>query len=242
MKAFIQKHQGEFANISTMTAFLGFREKGYAITTFEYPELATLSLDDDCLVCGGIPVVLAALKQLGVTPPELPSIPDQIAAFADRVVGTATLGEVRSRVNAGENLFVKPLPADRKLFPGKVMMEFRDLISTTQLPDEQIVVVSEMVEFRSEYRVFVLDGEVLGIRYYKGDVRLFPDVTVIDRAIEAYTDSPAAYAIDFGIVADGRTLLVETNEAYSLGCYGLPELRYSSLIERRWQELLASRG
>jgi ATP-grasp domain, R2K clade family 2 len=60
-------------------------------------------------------------------------------------------------------------------------------------------------------------------------------------AIAAYTDSPAAYAIDFGIVADGRTLLVETNEAYSLGCYGLPELRYSSLIERRWQELLASR-
>jgi ATP-grasp domain, R2K clade family 2 len=86
-----------------------------------------------------------------------------------------------------------------------------------------------------------LDGEVLGIRYYKGDVRLFPDVTVIDRAIAAYTNSPAAYAIDFGIVADGRTLLVETNEAYSLGCYGLPELRYSSLIERRWQELLASR-
>jgi hypothetical protein len=26
MKTFIQKHQGKFANISTMTAFLGFRE------------------------------------------------------------------------------------------------------------------------------------------------------------------------------------------------------------------------
>jgi hypothetical protein len=28
MQAFIQKHQGEFANISTMTASLRFREKG----------------------------------------------------------------------------------------------------------------------------------------------------------------------------------------------------------------------
>jgi hypothetical protein len=149
MKAFIQKHQEEFANISTMTAFLGFREKGYAITTFEYPELAALPLDDDCIVCGGIPVVLAALKQLGVTPPELPSILAQIAAFADRQIGTATLGEVRSRVNAGESLFVKPLPADRKLFPGKVMTEFRDLIATTQLPDGRTLLVETKKPIRS---------------------------------------------------------------------------------------------
>jgi ATP-grasp domain, R2K clade family 2 len=241
MKVFIQKHQGEFPNINLMTAFLGFQEKGYEIITFEYPERETLPLDDRTIVCGGIPVVLAALQRLGVTPPELPSIPPQIAAFAERAVGTSTLGAVRAQVNAGQSIFIKPLPQDRKLFPGKVLREFRDLISTTHLPDAQIVVASAVVEFRSEYRVFVLDGEILGIRHYKGDMRRFPDFAVIDRAIAAYSNAPAAYAIDFGIVEDGRTLLVETNEAYALGCYGLQELRYSSLIERRWQELLASR-
>jgi ATP-grasp domain, R2K clade family 2 len=219
MKVFIQKHRGEFANIDTFTALLGFREKGYEIITFEYPEIDELPLDDESIVCGGIPVVLRALKRLGITPPELPSIPSQIADFAARKISTAT----------------------RKLFPGKPLKEFRDLISTRHLPDEQIVVTSEIVEFHSEYRAFVMDGDILGIHYYKGNIRLFPDFTVIDRAIAAYTSAPAAYAIDFGIVADGRTLLVETNEAYALGCYGLPELRYSSLIERRWQELLASR-
>jgi hypothetical protein len=192
-------------------------------------------------VCGRIPVVLRALHRLGITPPELPSIPSQLAAFAAREISTATLGDVRSWVNAGQRIFIKPLPSDRKLFPGKPLKEFRDLISTRHLPDEQIVVTSEIVEFQSEYRAFVMDGEILGIHYYKGNIRLFPDFTVIDRAIAAYTSAPAAYAINFGIVADGRTLLVETNEAHSLGCYGLPELRYSSLIERRWQELLSSR-
>jgi hypothetical protein len=241
MRVFIQKHRGEFANIDTFTALLGFREKGYEIITFEYPEIDELPLDDESIVCGGIPVVLRALKRLGITPPELPSIPLQITDFAARKISTATLGEVRLWVNAGQSIFIKPLPGDRKLFPGKPLKEFRDLISTRHLPDEQIVVTSEIVEFHSEYRAFVMDGEILGIHYYKGNIRLFPDFTVIDRAIAAYTSAPAAYAIDFGIVADGRTLLVETNEAYSLGCYGLPELRYSSLIERRWQELLANR-
>jgi hypothetical protein len=241
MRVFIQKHRGEFANIDTFTALLGFREKGYEILTFEYPEIDELPLDDESIVCGGIPVVLKALQRLGITPPELPSIPPQIAVFAARKISTATLGEVRSGVNAGQSIFIKPLPSDRKLFPGKPLKEFRDLISTRHLPDEQIVVTSEIVEFQSEYRAFVMDGEILGICYYKGNIRLFPDFAVIDRAIDAYTSAPAAYAIDFGIVADGRTLLVETNEAYSLGCYGLPELRYSSLIERRWRELLASR-
>jgi ATP-grasp domain, R2K clade family 2 len=241
MKVFIQKHRGEFANIDTFTALLGFREKGYEIITFEYPEIDELPLDDRSIVCGGIPVVLRALKRLGITPPELPSIPPQLADFAARKISTATLGEVRSWVNAGQSIFIKPLPGDRKLFPGKPLKEFRDLISTRHLSDEQIVVTSEIVEFQSEYRAFVMDGEILGIHYYKGNIRLFPDFTAIDRAIATYTSAPAAYAIDFGIVTDGRTLLVETNEAYSLGCYGLPELRYSSLIERRWQELLASR-
>jgi ATP-grasp domain, R2K clade family 2 len=241
MKVFIQKHKGEFANINALTAFLGFREKGYEIIPFEYPEVDDLPLDDQSIVCGGIPVVLQALQKLGITPPELSSIPPQLSHFADRKISTATLGEVRLGVNDGQSIFIKPLPKDRKLFPGTVLKEFRDLISTRHLPDEQIVVTSEIVEFRSEYRVFVLDGEILGICYYKGDIRLFPDVKVIDQAVDAYTLAPAAYAIDFGIIADGRTLLVETNEAYSLGCYGLSELRYSSLIERRWQELIASR-
>jgi hypothetical protein len=96
---------------------------------------------------------------------------------------------------------------------------------------------SPTVEFVSEYRGFVLDGEILGIRHYEGDFRVFPDVRVIDAAVATYSPSPSAYGIDFGIASEGQTLFFETNEVYSLGCYGLTPILYSSLLERRWNEL-----
>ena len=35
-----------------------------------------------------------------------------------------------------------------------------------------------------------------------------------------------------------RTLLVEMNDTYALGCYGLPSLFYAKLISARWSQLL----
>jgi hypothetical protein len=134
---------------------------------------------------------------------------------------------------------VKPVPSDRKLFDGVVFRAFKDMIPTAYIPPDQPVVCSEVVEFVTEYRVFVLEQDVIGIKHYKGDFRRYPDCAVVDAAVAAYWPSPSAYGIDFGVTRDGRTLLVETNDGYSLGCYGLPPLLYSTLLERRWLELSA---
>ena len=237
MIAYIQKHQGEFANINTLTAFLGFREKGYELCCFEFAELSELEIKADSPVVGGIPVVAAALAKLGVTVPELPSIPEQIKNFAGRVAWQGTMQDARNAVAEGRSIFVKPTPIDRKLFAGVVFRTFRDTIQTAHVPPDYPVVCSEVVDFVSEYRGYVLDGELLDLKHYKGDFRLFPNTAVIDAAIAAYTHAPGAYGIDFGVTREGLTLLVETNEAYSLGCYGLTPLLYSTLLERRWNEL-----
>lgn len=237
MRAYVQKHHGEFANINTLTAFLGFRDKGYDVRFFEFEEIDRLELSADTPVAGGIPVVLSALARLGIKVPELPSIPSVLDSFAGRKVWISTMQQARNQVSAGSAIFVKPVPADRKLFAGAVFREFRDTISTAHVPPEYAVVCSDVVEFVSEYRAFVLDGEILDLKHYKGDFRVFPDVKVVDAAVSAYKVAPAAYGIDFGVTTDGRTLLVETNEAYSLGCYGLTPIFYSTLLERRWHEL-----
>lgn len=237
MIAYIQKHRGEFANINTLTAFLGFQEKGYEVHCFEFPELSGLSLNFDSLVVGGVRTVIAAFQQMGITPPELPSIPPVLESFAGRRTWLGTMAEAEAEIHAGRMIFVKPVAADRKLFPGTPFRVFRDTIPTAHIPQDHPVVLSEIVDFISEYRVFVLDGEIIGLRHYKGDFRIFPDLGIIDSAIAAYHSAPAAYAIDFGITKEGRTLLVETNEAFSLGCYGLTPLLYSTLLERRWEEL-----
>lgn len=37
---------------------------------------------------------------------------------------------------------------------------------------------------------------------------------------------------------DGRTLLVEVNDGYALGCYGLQHNLYAKLLAARWAELV----
>lgn len=43
---------------------------------------------------------------------------------------------------------------------------------------------------------------------------------------------------DICYTRDGRTLLVEFNDAYALGHYGLPSIQYAKLISARWAQLL----
>ncbi len=51
-----------------------------------------------------------------------------------------------------------------------------------------------------------------------------------------YRDAPAGYGIDFGVTADRQTLLVEVNDGYALGCYGLQHDLYAQLLSARWSE------
>lgn len=85
MRAYVQKHHGEFANINTLTAFLGFRDMGYDVRFFEFETIDRLELGADTPVAGGIPVGLAALARLGIIVPELPSIPSMLDLFAGAV-------------------------------------------------------------------------------------------------------------------------------------------------------------
>lgn len=43
--------------------------------------------------------------------------------------------------------------------------------------------------------------------------------------------------MDFGVTEDGRTILIEVNDGYSLGAYGLEPTLYTRLLTARWAEL-----
>ncbi len=239
MKVYIQKIKGEFANVNLFVAWTGFRELGYETAGFEFTELAELALNRETIVCGGIPTVLRALALIGVSIPQLPSIPAELADFAGRRIWTMPLAAVRALVDTdAPSLFIKPLPADHKLFNGYVVREFRDLIRTAAVPADTVVMCSETVEFVTEYRLFVCGGDVVGCKHYKGDFRVSPDFSIVEAAIAAFTTAPAAYGIDFGVTPEGQTLLVEVNDAYSLGSYGLGPITYAKMIAVRWQELM----
>ena len=76
------------------------------------------------------------------------------------------------------------------------------------------------------------------MRPYRGDWHYQYDPSVLDFAIKKYRSAPAGYAMDFGVTEDGRTLLVEVNDGYALGCYGADPIQYAKLLSARWCELV----
>lgn len=103
--------------------------------------------------------------------------------------------------------------------------------------DDYEVLCSESVDFVAEWRVFVRYGKVLDVRPYKGDWKAHYDPSIIENAIKDYVTAPHAYGIDFGVTSDGKTLLVEVNEGYALGCYDLFPHLYAKFLITRWAEL-----
>lgn len=131
MNVYIQKLGGEFANVNTFTACQGFIERGAHVEFFEADALDSLEISPETPVVGGIGTVHRALAKLGAEIPLLNAVPPELLAFAGREIWTATLNEVRERIQSeGAPVFIKPVPAQHKLFAGHVVSRFRDLIET----------------------------------------------------------------------------------------------------------------
>ena len=97
--------------------------------------------------------------------------------------------------------------------------------------------VSDAVEFVAEWRYFVHHREIVGVGHYHGDPLRAPDPEVVRAAVAAY-QGPAAHVIDLGVLADGQTALVEVNDGFSFGCYGLPPLAHAAMLASRWHEMV----
>ena len=159
--------------------------------------------------------------------------------YLDRSFEITTLREIRSRYNEpGPPVFIKPV--QQKLFTGHTVSRFRDLIQTTAHDSTTPIYVVEHVEFVSEWRFYIKEGKVDGVGHYNGDPLQFPDPSVVENAARDFIDAPCTYGLDFGVCSDAHTRLVEVNDMFALGSYGLKPMHYSFLIEQRWDQLVAN--
>jgi hypothetical protein len=242
---YVQSQSGIPASDSFFRAWEGFRKRGVRCLLFEPSQLGegAYSLAKDTLVVGGVPVVEGALSTIGIPVPLADSLPARLAKYRGRKVWASTWGELRSRyAQSGppNPIFVKPLRR-QKSFPAVAVYDAADMPPTEQVPDSAEVLVAEYVVFVSEWRCFVRHGEIIDLCRYQGEVFRYPDPQVVRAAVSDFTPiAPAGYGIDFGVLTDGRTVLVEVNEGYSLNPYGLEAIEYSELLEARWLELTGS--
>ncbi len=236
------REHDRLSHVNPYIAWRGFEQLGWETVFFAKSELKSLvdesQITRETPVVGGIPAILEALELLGCARPEMDALPQSLQSFAGRRVWKQTLAQVRAHiVDEGPSLFVKPLPRDHKLFNGHVVRAFRDLIETSGVDSQTEVLCSEVVDFQSEYRGFVHHRELVGFRHYAGDFRFYPDMNLVDEGLKSFADKPVACSMDWGVTSDGRTLLVEVNDGYALGTYGLDPLFYAPMMRDRWFEM-----
>jgi len=236
MTAYV-RYDGDYpCNVNGGTAILGFNNLGMKVIPFYgFGDVETaVNCGPEALVHGYIGDVHAALRKLNVPRPDPIDYPEALQDFLGRKIWKGFLGDVRDRPN--HSVFVKPIA--HKVFTGLLWTGSRqDRLRLALYGDEVACHISDPIGFISEYRCFVLDGELVGVKHYKGDWSKAPAREPVEAAVKAWK-GPRAYALDFGVTDDGRTLLVEANDGYSLGCYGLQPEIYARFIEARWEELV----
>ncbi|WP_288737610.1 ATP-grasp domain-containing protein [uncultured Enorma sp.] len=232
-KALIQSRHSHAFGTSAFAALLGFEEMGLEIVLFEPENLLGIKREAADIVVGGVGVVRDALNALGRDVPEI-CYPEELKPFLGRNVWRSTINAVNSRVGDWP-VFVKPVRS--KLFTGRLVASTKDLIGCGTCGMDAEVYCSQPISFIAEWRCFVMRGQILDVRPYRGDWRARFDPSVIESAVAAYSDAPAGYGMDFGVTEDGRTLLIEVNDGYALGSYGLEYHAYARLLSARWAEL-----
>jgi len=235
---YIPRFHNQFPTKNHYLAWRGFDSLGHEIHFFEDSQLR-FDLPPDAIVIGGVVEVERAFKKLSIQYSGLEAIPAELLPFAGRRLWKSTIDDVIDLTSAEsfQPIFVKPLPDQHKLFPGKVISNRFDTLVFLHADSATPVLCSEVVQFGSEWRVFIHHHQIVNISHYLGTPTIFPDVLKIEQMIDTYTDQPVAFSLDVGVIASGETLPVEVNDCIALGAYGLRSVRYAQMIRDRWREM-----
>jgi hypothetical protein len=160
----------------------------------------------------------------GIALPEPETYPAELRTWLGRSIICSLY------MDANPSWFVKPLRC--KAFTGAIRSEITETVD----PAEPVW-ICEPVAFVAEWRCYILRGKVATwAQYGEGDDGE-PDLAQAAEMLAAWP-GPAGWALDVGRLADGRQVLVEVNDGWSLGLYkGADPLAYLAVVSARWEEL-----
>lgn len=163
--------------------------------------------------------------------------------FKERIYPINVPVELRQPEFLRRNMFIadsKDITLSKPMFVKSATQykSFTEIVSKTEQIPRGKYVVSDEIEIDSEWRVFVHNRELVGLKHYLGDFTLFPDVSFIKKAIDTYKDCPPAYTLDIGINKDG-CFVIEVHPFISCGLYGFNDYkRLPLMFVQAFQNLL----
>lgn len=227
-------------------AMYGFRELGAELIPYHTIDEIYDKVEKDDIVLDYIHQCNEIFNKFNVTP-HVPDYPDEMKKFLGRKIWEDTIESIstdESKWSAG--WFVKPKKS--KAFTGKIIKNIYDLAGCGNQSDDYEVICSEPLDIKAEWRCFILYDQLVDVRpygllldssresyYYHYDSEVLKEIM---NTFVTWENRPMACSMDICVTEDGRTLLVEFNDAYALGNYGLNGVHYAKLISARWSQLL----
>ncbi len=240
MRVYVHRDaENEYHSVNFAVAAQGFREMGWEIAGYTQIDSILPQLTRGDVVVDYGDEARQALAFLGIDPPTVPTYPEALFRFLGRKIWTSTIDRIAASPDQWP-VFVKPRN-DSKKFTGVLVQGTGDLVGCGDMAADTPVWCSEPITLLREWRCFVRCGKILDVRPYKGNWRHSFDPRVIEDAVQSWPEKPRGCALDFGVDAGGRTVLVEVNDGFALGAYGLPPLLYARLLSARWTELTGTK-
>lgn len=241
MDAFLEKINGEWLDDFVYIAKQPLIDMGYNIVPYDGDDLEhTLAMrnpDPNTDICiGSVQGTERFFEACGVPIPGYLGYPGQLKKYMGRNITTIPFSEL------GKDFpyFVKPA-VGVKMFTGDVVSNEKHLeylVMFDKCQPDTMVIKSEVMEFLSEYRVFVSHGKIYDVKHYKGTWKEHVSWNIIENMVSDYTNCPSAYTLDVGRDSNGITRLVEVNDMWAIGSYGMDGREYALLCARRMKEIL----
>ena len=204
-----------------------------------------LYIDDHFAIpIGSIQFVQKWLKELNaiddhMTPLEIPSC---LNTFSGRIYFQCKGRDIPKDCLNTSKWFIKDI-SDLKTWNSLL---YDDMDVSYYIEPEKKYSVSEKLEFESEHRLFVYDGQVIGSMCYAGDPLVYPYDIPPGFLIEWYEKQsiahPKSYTFDIGIAksqyieSPGKTVPLEIHPFVACGLYGFHERELLDMYEAgyRW--------
>ncbi len=229
--------RNEYHSLNFAKAVYGFQQMGAHIITYQSLDEIIDQIDKDDIVIDYIHQMQTIFHKFDCNYQTI-DYPSCFNPFYGRKIWKSYLSVIDQNPDLW-NVFIKPLKT--KTFTGKVIRSVKDLRGCG-IPGEDVeIYCSEVVEFKAEYRMFIIYDEIHMVSLYKGDYHYNYDPKVVDEILEAFKtweDRPMGCGIDIGVTKDHQTLVVEINDGYSLGSYGIFEIPYAKLMSARYSQIM----
>lgn len=238
MYAYLEKIGGEYLDDFVYSSKQPLIRMGFKIREFDGDDLEDtllcypLDLSKDVII-GSVESTIEFFKSCEIKVPRYLGYPEELKKYLGRSIQSIKLKDISIPT------FIKP-KNEVKLFTGCVVdsdYSLKILKDFSNVTDETEVYSSDVINIVSEYRCFVREGELKGIKNYSGDFKLFPSIEIIEKMISDYTSSNKCYTLDVGINSFGETILIEVNDLWALGSYGFDPSEYTLMCVRRMREI-----